>query len=720
MAARRTTINTTSSKAKTSVAKPSASRAKTTTRAATSSKPKRAAASVSDNTHAGRSGAARSASAAGAATGKGAGTAKGSARPTKKATKPAKPVKSSAKEVVARSTKKAAPPSKVPAAKVAPKPSAAAVQREKLRLAKEREKAQLLARKEKERLAKEREKAQLLARKEKEQLAKERDKVRLLAQKEKERLTKELEKARQQADREKERLSKEREKLRLAQEAEKERARLEVEAEKERVRLAREAEKERLRKDKEAEKDRIERAKLAERDRLIREKEAEKERQRLEREAEKERVIREKEAEKDRIVREKEAEKERLRLEREVEKERLRAEREAEKERLRAEREAEKERLRAEREAEKERLRKEKDEAQEAYRKAKEAEQTRLRTEREAARKALEGRISKQTARIRGAARVATSSRVYSPSSIPDQSGTRVGGRSVNKFANLRTLPPPPDSVQREVLQDPALLAPPPPPELKPETLEERYALIQERLGQAEVEFRREYEANFLMSWIYHDSALEGVVYTYEELKIGVNPDITVIPDSSIQSVCEGIRRHKNAIQLVQELGEKKRQPVTLDMLKRIYLTLHPEEGDLKTVKYRRDIPQHRLYFHEYAAPDKIAPKIRNVFDWLNGPEPRKLKTPLKVAGRVHYDLLRIFPFEKDSGKVTRLFMNLLLLRLEHPPAIIHLTERQRYYEALKGSPNTLNEMLFEAVDNALMSVEKILEERDTRHRAIV
>jgi Fic family protein len=152
-----------------------------------------------------------------------------------------------------------------------------------------------------------------------------------------------------------------------------------------------------------------------------------------------------------------------------------------------------------------------------------------------------------------------------------------------------------------------------------------------------------------------------------------------------------------------------------VDVIKRIYLTLHPEEGDLKTVKYRKDIPQHRLYFHEYAQPDKIAYKVRQVIDWLNGPEPKKIKNAVRIAARAHYDLLRVFPFANDSGKVARLFMNLILLRSGYPPAIIHSTERQRYYEALKGSLPTIVSMVSESIVNALQSIEKRLEERDLR-----
>ncbi|HEX4475632.1 MAG TPA: Fic family protein, partial [Polyangiaceae bacterium] len=209
----------------------------------------------------------------------------------------------------------------------------------------------------------------------------------------------------------------------------------------------------------------------------------------------------------------------------------------------------------------------------------------------------------------------------------------------------------------------------------------------------------------------------EGVVYSYDELRMAINPNITVVPDSTLQTVCDEIRRHKAAIEFVRDQAEKKRVAITIDTVKRIYLILHPEEGDLKTVKYRKDIPQHRLYFHEYAPPDKIAYKVRQVFEWLNGPEPKKIKNAVRIAARAHYDLLRIFPFALDSGKVSRLFMNLLLMRADCPPALVHSTERQRYYEALRGSLPIINSMVNDSIMNAISSIEKKLDERDTKLR---
>jgi Fic family protein len=223
------------------------------------------------------------------------------------------------------------------------------------------------------------------------------------------------------------------------------------------------------------------------------------------------------------------------------------------------------------------------------------------------------------------------------------------------------------------------------------------------------------------MSWIYHDSALEGVVYTFEELTTAFQSEDLTLVDSSMVPVYESIRRHKQSIDFVRDAAEKRRVPISVDLVKKIYVILHPEEGDVKTVKYRRDIPQHRTYLHEYAAPDKIAYRVRSIVDWVNSPETRKNVGPLRIAAKAHYELARTYPFTHESCKVARMFMNLLLLRGGLPPAIVHAAERQRYYEALKApTPASLVQMLRDAVDNALASIEKLLDEHETHKRGFV
>ena len=467
---------------------------------------------------------------------------------------------------------------------------------------------------------------------------------------------------------------------RLADKARKAKERAELEAEKKRAQKERERERIAAQKAKEAER----RQKEKEKARLA----AQKEKERKEAEKEKARIALEKEREKARIA----AQKEKERLEKEKEKER---------ERIRKE----KEKLEAARKREEERIRKEKE--REAYRKAREAERAKVRAEKEAAKRALEGRIARQARqaqKIAGNARGA-SSRVYRPDAIPSQSGTTREHPGVPR-PGIR---PPLPHLRVRPSVPPVPIKPPPPAEL-----DARWALIQERLKKTPEAFQREYAESFDMSWIHHDSALEGVVYTFQELKTAIDDNIVVVPDSSLQPVCEEIRRHKAAIDVVRELGNND-VPLSADVLKRLYLILHPEEGDLKSVKYRKEIPQHRLYFHEYAAPDKIAVRIRQALDWFHGPEAEKLRDPIRVAARLHYDLLRTFPFPEDSGKVSRMLMNVVLLRAKYPPAILHSTERQRYYDALRGALPTIVQMVTDSIKNALTNIEKMLDEEDEK-----
>ena len=489
-------------------------------------------------------------------------------------------------------------------------------------------------------------------------------------------------------------------------------------AEKARLLKERDAERKAASKAKETakrEKEREAAAKAKEKDRAKKEQE----REAAAKAKEKERAKKEQEREAARLKKEKEAAKAREAKEREAERVAKEKERAAERERVKREKEAERERIRAEKEAEREAARKLKEEERakrdaerEAYRKAKEAERERIRAETEAARRALEGKVARASKRAARDQSRGAGARVYRPDAIPNQSGTtrRLDTPSgQQKLVGVRSLEPGQIPPEAEPTRQ---VAPPPPPVAPSLPIEERYAKILARLNTMEPEFRREYRESFDMSWVYHDSALEGVVYTYQELKTATDPSVGSVPDG-MQPVCEEIRRHRQAIEYVRELAERKRIPITVDTIKKLYVILHPDEGDVKSVKYRKDIPQHRLYFHEYAAPDKIAYRVRQVIDWLNGPEPKKLKSPIRIASRVHYDLVRVFPFPNDSGKVSRLLMNALLMRAGYPPAIIHSTERQRYYEALKGQLPIVLQMANDSIINALLSIEKRFDEYD-------
>lgn len=212
-----------------------------------------------------------------------------------------------------------------------------------------------------------------------------------------------------------------------------------------------------------------------------------------------------------------------------------------------------------------------------------------------------------------------------------------------------------------------------------------------------------EFNFRLEMSWIHHDNALEGIVYDPHELSAAIHEG--VVSDSSLIPVYDEIRQYRLAIDCIRQLATKRRTPITLDTIKQIYSVLAPDETEGKQPpRYRKDMPLHRVYFHEIEQPEKIGYRMRQLVRWLGGDEVKRTMHPIRVAAKAHYRLLQIFPFPVHSGRLARLMMNLMLMRDGYPPAIVHATERQRYYEALKTSPDAVAIVIHDALRNSVDS----------------
>jgi Fic family protein len=201
------------------------------------------------------------------------------------------------------------------------------------------------------------------------------------------------------------------------------------------------------------------------------------------------------------------------------------------------------------------------------------------------------------------------------------------------------------------------------------------------------------------MSWIHHDSAIEGIVYEATELAAALNNQPA--SDSALIPVYDEIRQFKAGIDLIRKLAPDRKVLVDMELIKQLYVTLAPDEPE---AKYRKDMPLHRLYFHEIATPDKIPAKLKQLVQWLEDDDTLRTTHITRIASRAHYMFLQVYPFPKHSGKVARLMMNLMLLREGYPPAILHSTDRQRYYEALRVSADATSNIVQEALENSLHS----------------
>jgi Fic family protein len=217
-------------------------------------------------------------------------------------------------------------------------------------------------------------------------------------------------------------------------------------------------------------------------------------------------------------------------------------------------------------------------------------------------------------------------------------------------------------------------------------------------------EFLHRYE----LSWLYHENALEGVVYTGQELATALMNQ--PLADATFVGALQEIRNHKIAFDLVREEAKAKKLRVNMTLVKRLYETLGGGT-ERAAAEFRKDMPLHRAYFHEIAQPAKIPALLQRVVESCDSADFRNAH-PIQRAAKLHHGFMQVFPFTENSGRVARLLVNLVLFQAGYRlPCIIHATDRQRYYESLRLSDAAFRELMVEALDNALAQGEKFFRE---------
>ena len=219
------------------------------------------------------------------------------------------------------------------------------------------------------------------------------------------------------------------------------------------------------------------------------------------------------------------------------------------------------------------------------------------------------------------------------------------------------------------------------------------------------------------IAYIYHDSALDGVVLTYHELRAAV--DRKVMSDTALIPTYQEIKNHADALDLVTgraleeagRRGQSRHPTITHEQVINLHVLLNRDLPRKTPGELRKDMPLHRTYFHQLHDPDDIAPGLERVLKLVTDPDFRA-QHPINQACLFHVEFMRVFPFTHDSGRVGRLFMNYFLLRAGYQPAVIHACDRQRYYEAIKQGPEGLRILVLDSMEAALEASVRHLRER--------
>jgi len=187
----------------------------------------------------------------------------------------------------------------------------------------------------------------------------------------------------------------------------------------------------------------------------------------------------------------------------------------------------------------------------------------------------------------------------------------------------------------------------------------------------------------------YNSNAIEGSTLTYSETKLVLNEGIT-IGGKSVNEHLEAIN-HKEAIDFIEELASLKTKELTLHDIKNIHNLvlkgINTKEAGVYRTKPVGVMKSDGKIYH-FTDPLKIDEQMQEFMNWLKD---SKDVEPIKLVTQVHIKFVTIHPFIDGNGRTARLLMNLILLQNGYPQAIIKVSSRAQYIQAIETAQASKN-----------------------------
>jgi Fic family protein len=199
------------------------------------------------------------------------------------------------------------------------------------------------------------------------------------------------------------------------------------------------------------------------------------------------------------------------------------------------------------------------------------------------------------------------------------------------------------------------------------------------------------------IEWGYNSNHIEGNTLTYGETLLLLIHGRT--RGEHLLREYEEMRGHDVAIELVRSLAREDRPLSEGDIrdLNRILLKEGfwrvaetpdgaPTRKWIEPGRYKAQ-PNHVLtatgeVFY-FAAPEETAARMTEFVVWLR----KELRTPTlalpALLARLHHDFIRIHPFDDGNGRVVRLLVNYVLLKVGLLPLVVKSRDRHRYLEVI-------------------------------------
>lgn len=222
----------------------------------------------------------------------------------------------------------------------------------------------------------------------------------------------------------------------------------------------------------------------------------------------------------------------------------------------------------------------------------------------------------------------------------------------------------------------------------------------------------------FRVKNIYHSNAIEGNLLDVGETRMVVEQGLT-ITGKPLKDQAEA-KNLSEALDFLEELATNPTLPITESDIRQIHLLVLKDINDKDAGSYRTVSVEISGSAFKSTSPESIRAEMECFGQWL-----QKASVPgvlfdsgdaILAASAAHTWFVTIHPFIDGNGRVSRLLMNLMLMRYGYPIAVVTREDRLRYYDALEISQASdltpFVALISECIDESLEEYEAAAKEQ--------
>ncbi len=240
--------------------------------------------------------------------------------------------------------------------------------------------------------------------------------------------------------------------------------------------------------------------------------------------------------------------------------------------------------------------------------------------------------------------------------------------------------------------------------------------------GALDPQTMRQIRDYFKIKNIYHSNAIEGNRLTIGETRLVVSEGMT-ISGKSLKDVAEA-KNLNHAVDYLEELITDSSASISEREIRDIHSLILLNIDDENAGKYRGQPVKISGSEFTPPGPESVPGDMSAFGGWLSGIDLSLSQVgrpdAIPIAAAAHTRLVSIHPFIDGNGRTSRLLLNLVLMRLGYPIAIITTDDKLRYYDALehshaKGDLSPFVSLISETVSESLEEYQRAISENRNR-----